>query len=124
VEHGHFQPVEHLGGVLWLHVLIHRDDALEAGGVLLRLLPRRGRDLCLGRLHFLDAPLDALFGEFRFHARAAPVPGAAPAAVPGWRAPTAIPIAGSGRETPRRRRASARRWRERPASALPFSLPS
>src|SRR4029078_7281024 len=46
--------------VLWLHVLVHRDDALEAAGLGLILLACCLRNTRLDRLELLDTRLDPL----------------------------------------------------------------
>ncbi len=98
-QHRHLEPVEHLGRVLWLHALIHRDDALEAARCRLRFSgSARGRDPRLRRPSFprpwlrcASPPPSTGSRECRFRARALPAPAAAPAAARGWRARTAIP---------------------------------
>ena len=54
-QHRHVEPIENLRGILRLHALIHRDDALEARGLGLVLLLRR-RD---------DARFDAFISSIR-----------------------------------------------------------
>src|SRR6266436_4583113 len=61
-QHRHFEPVEHFGGVLRLHGLVHRNDALEARGIGFALLSGRRRDPRFDRLQFLDPGFDAFFG--------------------------------------------------------------
>src|SRR5712672_1139546 len=60
-QYAHLQPIEDLGGILRLHVLVHGDETLEADGVGLLLLLRRAAELRLHALDLVDAPVEPFF---------------------------------------------------------------
>ena len=59
-QHAAIEPVEDLGGVARLHVLVHRDEALKARGKRLVLLLGLDLDTAFGLFQLGELALDAL----------------------------------------------------------------